>query len=146
MDRKVIKKLIINEIFDRFILKNELFNIMMDYDSYMCWIEEYMKENDFFSNQPNHFNDYLVSMYDLDNMTKLDYFYEIINQYASLINITPYSLESGNYYLLKYNDNGYRITCLNNQLYLCEKVELLDYVYFIDYNEISNNYSLKKIN
>ena len=121
-------------------------NELLKDDNYVLWIEDFMKENSYFTNQAQSQLYRNVSLQDLDNMANLNYFYDILASFAKDIGFSPYNYEGYDYYLFKYNGVGYKVMCSNKMLFLCYKIELYDYEYFFDYSEIKKNILIKRYN
>ena len=121
-------------------------NSLIKNDSYVLWIEDFLVMNEYLTNQAEYYSYKEISLLDIDNMNNLKDFYNILNSYAKDIGFKPYNYEGVDYYLFKYNGMGYKIMCCDKSLFMCYKLNIYDYEYFFDYNEIRNNILLKKYN
>ena len=139
MEKVLIKRKIIIDFFDDKKKYISTVNDLIKDDKYILWIDDFMKNNIYFTNEPQYHLCEDISLEDINNMMSLNYFYNIVELYAKYVGFSSYHYEDINYYLIKYNGNGYKIMRLDKSLFLCHKIDITDNVCFFDYENIKNN-------
>ena len=134
------KKTIIREFFNDYIQNIMIQEDVVNYD-YIQWLEDFLQDREYFCDELQKNDDNLLSIFDLDNMTKLGFLYNAINNYAGNIGISPYFFDNGSYFLIKYNNIGYRVINYDGVVNYCQKIQINNYEYFIDVVEIINEKS-----
>ena len=113
----------------------------MSNNEYISWLEKFTEKYSRFSDDSFSVKDKKITSTDLENSQNLSLLYEGIHNYAKENYIyAKQSYDFDNYYLIKYNNIGYKIGVMTGQgtYFFCERInEVTDE--YIDFNDILLN-------
>lgn len=120
---------------------------IVESDNYILWLTEFTKEHPLFSTDDWIYTPNLISKEDNDNVNDLELLFSIIEEYADINYFPLGETQWGGFYLIKYNDVGFKIEVASGQgtVFACQRIEegIDD---FIDFRLIMKNEELESTN
>lgn len=134
----------LDDYFQKILEKEDKMKKMINDSSYVTWLEEFTKKYSAFGDDDWLYNPLDIPKEDMQNVQMLQLLYNIIDKYAQSNYIYPTYTEFGSYYVISYNNIGYRIDMMVGQggVFSCQRVEVTDGT--IKFQDIQNNRKLEK--
>ena len=144
----------IDRLFEEYMETQSKIEELISDSHYIEWLDQFTKKNDHFTDESwMAYRNNILGDVDKKQISNLYYFYIAIRQYAKLNNITSGSYHS---YYVKFNDFYFDIsrtpdgnhteTCVWRYKSYKHEDDLNKRFYFIDFNEIINNFGQYKLN
>lgn len=129
------------EVKKKLLLRKNKMQEIISSNEYILWLEKFTEKYSGFSDDSFSDKDKKITSIDLENSRNLSLLYEGISNYAKENYVYAKSdLKFGDYYVIKYNNIGYKIGAMSGQgtFFFCERTnEITDD--FIDFNDIILN-------
>ena len=102
---------------------------------YIEWLEKYTKEN------PSFTNGSITNVKDKENVDNLETFYYTINNFAKKNYIYPTETTCGNFYIIKYEENHYKVGYIDNEetIFYCQSINEVEDENIVDFTDVLNN-------
>ena len=135
-----IKKYIENEK-----IKNDIIDEISSKTDYINWVINYSKNKKEFYSDDYFYHFDILDEESKTNIEHLCFLYDAIDRYSNKNYIYPTTTEFGNYYKIKYNNQGFQIGFMAGQgiIFYCKKCQIDDS--FLDFNDLINNKKQKKV-
>ena len=116
---------------------------ILETPTYITWLVNFLKLYPCFSTDDWLYNPNEISKEDLKNVQDLEFLFDIISEYATKNYIYLISTDFGGYYLIKFNDIGFKVGVAAGQgtVFTCEKIDI-DNCNFLDFNLVMKDEEL----
>lgn len=129
-------------------LKTSKISELISNNEYMLWLENFTNNKTVFCDDEWIYFPDKLSKQDNENVDKLNLLYYALERYASDNSINYSGDDYEMYYMIKFNNTGYKIGVSHGQgsRYFCERVGIDDFSKYISFKDLQNNIKRKQIN
>ena len=130
-----------DDFFTKLLKKEDKIKKISSNTDYILWLIKFTLNNPEFSDEDFLYFSDKITDEDNDYVNDLGLFFEVIDRYSKKNYLYPVPCDYGGFYRIKFNNNAFEIGCLTGQgiVYFCNKVNINDYEFFIDFDDIMNN-------